>query len=213
MTRLCASLAALLILAACGRSAPPQDGAPPAAADAQPAPGAGAEVALACEPSPRMALEGRASPYDSVAFRVGTVDAKICYGRPSSRGRTMLGGELVPFDRLWRTGANEPTILHVSGPVHIAGVEVPAGSYSLYTIPTSQEWTIIINRSTAQWGHESGYTAEVEAQEVGRGSAPSSRLEPHVETFTIRAQPAGQDRVDLLLEWEHTRVTIPVVAH
>jgi hypothetical protein len=175
----------------------------------------GAQLAaarLTCTPSPRMPVAGRASPYDSVAFQVGNTAAKICYGRPSARGRTMIGGADVPYDQLWRTGANEPTIIHLSGPATIAGVAVDAGSYSLYTIPSREDWTIIVNRAIDQWGHESQYTEDVRAQEVGRGSAPSEQLDEHIETFTIRPVPRVEGEVDLLLEWERTRVTVPVHA-
>jgi hypothetical protein len=198
-----------LLATACGTPAPPQDEATPAAAEM---PAAAVDMQMACTPSPRMAVEGRQSPFDSTAFQVGSVNVLVCYGRPAARGRTMIGGDAVPHGRLWRTGANEPTIMHLSGPLNIAGIDVPAGSYSLYTIPGESEWTVIVNRSTSQWGHESSYTAEVEAQEVGRGTAPVTRPEEHVESFTIRPQPAAAGQVDLLLEWEHTRVTIPVRA-
>jgi hypothetical protein len=174
----------------------------------------GAQMAAAqlqCTPSPRMPVEDRASPYDSTSFQVGATAVKICYGRPSARGRTMIGGEAVPYDQLWRTGANEPTIVHLSGPASIAGVSVDAGSYSLYTIPTAGEWTIIVNRSIDQWGHESQYTDEIRAHEVGRGTAPRQQLDDHVETFTIRAAERGAE-ADLILEWERTRVTIPIRA-
>jgi hypothetical protein len=171
-----------------------------------------AAAQLACTPSPRMPVADRASPYDSTTFQVGATAAKICYGRPASAGRTMIGGASVPYDRLWRTGANEPTIIHLSGPATIAGVGVDAGSYSLYTIPTTGDWTIIVNRATEQWGHESSYTAEIEAQEVGRGTAPSRALDDHIERFTIRPEPRGNGALDLILEWERTRVTVPVTA-
>jgi hypothetical protein len=171
-----------------------------------------AAAQLACTPSPRMAVADRASPYDSATFQVGGTAAKVCYGRPAAAGRTMLGGASVPYGRLWRTGANEPTIIHLSGPATIAGVAVAAGSYSLYTVPTEGDWTIIVNRATAQWGHESSYTAEIEAQEVGRGTVPSTRIDDHVERFTIRAEPAGANQVAMILEWERTRVAVPVTA-
>ena len=74
----------------------------------------------------------------------------------------MLGG-VIPFDALWRTGANEPTMIHTSAPITVAGIPIAAGTYSLYAIPGKTEWTVIINRSTSQWGHESQYTAEVQA--------------------------------------------------
>lgn len=167
----------------------------------------------ACEPmTQNMALEGRASPYDSATVVLDGETAKICYGRPSARGRTMIGGESVPYGSLWRTGANEPTTLHLPVAAEIAGVALEPGSYTLYTIPGVDQWTVILNRSTTQWGHESRYTDEVRAQEAGRGVAPAERLGEHVETFTIRSEAAAGDASDLILEWENTRVRIPVRA-
>jgi len=156
-------------------------------------------------------LATRASPLDSISFQVGAASVKLCYGRPSAKGRTMIGGSAVPFGKLWRTGANEPTMIHTTGPLVIAGVAVPAGSYSIYTIPGPTEWHVIVNRSITQWGHESQYTDAVRAQEVGHGMAKSAPLTSPVETFTIRSEPAGGG-VNLLLEWEKTQVTVPVTA-
>ena len=166
----------------------------------------------ACQPmTANMALEGRASPYDSTLIRVGGQTAKICYGRPSARGRTMIGGAAVPYGQLWRTGANEPTTLHLPFAASVAGIELEPGSYSLYTMPGLDEWVVILNRSTSQWGHERRYTDEVRAQEVGRAIAPATATDAHVETFTIRSEPSD-DAATLLLEWENTRVAIPVRA-
>lgn len=158
------------------------------------------------------ALAERASPLDSVSFALGT-DARVlvCYGRPSARGRTMIGGDAVPFGRVWRTGANETTKIRTLVPVTIAGIAVPAGTYSIYTIPGEGEWTVIVNRAWEQWGHERYYTAEVEAQDVGRATVRSERVTEAVETFTIRTDRVGAEAVTLVLEWEHTRVRIPVV--
>jgi hypothetical protein len=193
----------LLVVVACANT---QSGAE--------APGGGGQVvtqpttALQCEPSPRMPVEGRASPYDSATIQVSGQPLRVCYGRPAARGREIFGG-LVPYGRLWRTGANEPTILHVPFTAEIAGLRVDPGSYSLYTEPGETNWTIIINRSTSQWGHESSYTPEIQAQEVGRGTAPTQRLDQHIEQFTIRGEPTAGG-ADLPLEWERTRVRIPV---
>jgi hypothetical protein len=165
-------------------------------------------IPLTCQPSPRMPLEGRASPYDSALVSVGAEQALICYGRPSARGREVFGG-LVPYDRLWRTGANEPTILHLPFTADIAGMTVPPGTYSIYTEPRVGDWTLILNRSIAQWGHESSYTPEVQAQEFGRATVPTERLDQHVEVFTIRGAPT-QAGAELLMEWERTRVRIPI---
>lgn len=201
------------LAAACGADSESMSDETAAAAEVAASSGTAAgsqEVALECVPQ-RESVEGRASPYDSTLITIGDAEAKLCYGRPSARGRTMIGGENVPYETLWRTGANEPTTLHLPFAATIAGVAVQPGSYSIYTIPTPEDWTVIVNASTSQWGHESQYTEEVEAQEVGRGTVPSEALEEHVEMFTITAEPAGADRANLVLEWERTRVQIPIV--
>ncbi|CAN5621447.1 DUF2911 domain-containing protein [soil metagenome] len=173
-------------------------------------PGAGSESAAmaTCQPSQQMAVEGRASPYDSTVVDLGGAQAKICYGRPSARDRVVFG-QLVPYDRIWRTGANEPTIIHLPVSARIGTLDVAPGSYSIYTVPGRQEWTVIVNRSTDQWGHESQYTAQVQAQEVGRFRVPAEATEQHVETFAIRPEPPQNTR-QLVLEWENTRVRIPI---
>ena len=125
------------------------------------------------------------------------------------RGRTIFGG-LVQYDELWRTGANEPTIIHLPFAASIAGIDVEPGSYSLYSVPGREQWEIIVNRSTSQWGIESQYTDEIQAQEVGRATVPSEQIGSPVEVFEIRAEPRGDNAVDLVLEWETTRVRVPV---
>lgn len=191
---------AIAATALVGCSAAPRD-----ALDADPA------AALVCTPQ-QESVEGRASPYDSVTVRLDAFAAKVCYGRPAMRERAIFGpGEevLVPYGQLWRTGANEPTTVHVSSDAEIAGLPVGAGAYSIYTIPSESEWTVIVNRSTSQWGYEPMYTPEVEAQEVGRATVRVEPLAEAVERFTIRAEPDA-DSAELLLEWERTRVRIPI---
>jgi hypothetical protein len=154
-------------------------------------------------------LESRPSPLDSISFEVAGAVVKICYGRPSAKGRTMIGGDAAPYGSLWRTGANEPSMIHTSTALSVAGVEIEPGSYSLYTIPGEKTWQVIVNRSITQWGHEGRYTDEIKGQEVGRGTVPSERMDDHVETFTLRAESTA-DGVTLLLEWENTRVMVPI---
>ena len=158
----------------------------------------------------QLPLDKRKSPLDSISFTVGGKTVKVCYGRPSLRGRQMLGGEAVPFGQIWRTGANEPTMIHPTGPITVAGLKVPAGSYSLYTVPGKSEWEVVINRSITQWGEESNYTEAVAKQELGRAKVKAESLSAPVERFTIRAEPAGGDATALVLEWETTRVRIPL---
>jgi DUF2911 family protein len=157
-------------------------------------------------------VQGRQSPLDSLKFTVAKSTVKLCYGRPSARGRTMIGGQGVPYGKLWRTGANEPTVIFTPVALEIARIKVEPGKYSLYTVPGEKEWEIIVNRSTSQWGHENSYTKEVKAQEVGRGKVPAEKLTAPVETFTIAPDPASGEMQRLVLTWEKTRVAIPIQA-
>ncbi len=158
----------------------------------------------------RLPLDTRASPLDSVSFQVAGGPVKICYSRPSARGRQVFGGDLVPYDEVWRTGANEPTMIHTSVPLSIAGIEVEPGTYSLYTVPGEEAWQVIVNASIDHWGHERFYTGEVAAQEIARAAVESVATEEHVETFTIRAEPAEDGGATVLLEWEKARVRVPI---
>jgi hypothetical protein len=158
----------------------------------------------------KLPLNKRVSPLDSLSFTVEKSSVKLCYSRPSLKGRTMIGGEAVPYGKIWRTGSNEPTMIHTTGPLDIAGVKVPAGTYSLYTVPNEKEWEIIVNRSITQWGHESSYTPEVQAQEVGRGKVKAETLKASVEKLTFTAEPNAAKTKQLVLEWQTTRVAIPI---
>lgn len=158
----------------------------------------------------KLPLDKRVSPLDSISFVVEKSNVKLCYGRPSLKGRTMIGGEAVPYGKIWRTGSNEPTMIHTDGPLEIAGVKVPAGTYSLYTVPGEKEWEVIVNRSITQWGHESTYTPEVQKQEVGRGKVKAETLKAPVEKLTFSAEPNAEKTKQLVLEWQTTRVAIPL---
>jgi hypothetical protein len=152
----------------------------------------------------------RSSPTRALDFTVGDRPARLCYGQPAARGRRMLGGPNVPYGQLWRTGANEPTTLRLTGPVVIAGIPVPAGNVSLYTVPGPETWEIIVNDATTQWGIESAYTPEVQARELGRAVVRADTADRHVERLLFRAEPARGDTVTLILSWERTRVRVPV---
>jgi hypothetical protein len=154
----------------------------------------------------------RASPLAAAKIRFERGHAKICYGRPSLRGRVMLGGEAVPYGRLWRTGANEPTTLHLDVPAEMGELFLPPGSYSLYSVPAEARWEIVVNRATRQWGLESLYDESIAAHEVGRLVLPAEPLARPIETLTITPVPVGGDHWSLHLEWQTTRVRIPLRA-
>ncbi len=152
----------------------------------------------------------RASPLAGVRFDFEGGHGKVCYGRPSLHGRRMLGGEAVPYGQLWRTGANEPTTLHLDAPARLGPLPLLPGSYALYTVPAAAQWLVIVNRAIRQWGLESEYTDALRAREVGRFAVPVETLETPVETFTVRPVVSALGARELVLEWERARVRLPL---
>jgi hypothetical protein len=124
----------------------------------------------------------------------------VDYGRPFMRGRKIMGG-LVPYGKVWRTGANAATSFVTQADLDLAGTHIPAGSYTMYTVPAEDSWTIIINRQTGQWG-----TVYNQAQDLVRVKAPVSHLDQPVDQFTISFQNHGPKAGVMKLEWENTSV-------
>jgi len=125
----------------------------------------------------------------------------IDYSAPSKRDRKIMGG-LVPYGKVWRTGANAATTLTTETDLMISSLHVPKGTYTLYTIPDEKSWTLIINKQTGQWG--TNYDA---SQDLGRVQMTVTPVKNTVETFVI-----GIDKV-ISLTWENTKAWVPVVAH
>ncbi|HEX5727637.1 MAG TPA: DUF2911 domain-containing protein [Longimicrobiaceae bacterium] len=143
------------------------------------------------------------SPRDTVRMELaGGHRISIDYGRPYRRGRKIMG-ELVPFGRVWRTGANAATTLSTDVDLRIGNATVPRGTYTLYTLPTAGQWTLIVNRQTGQWGTQ--YDA---SRDLVRIPLQKRALERPVEQFTISLEPA-QGGGTLVLTWENTRVSVP----
>lgn len=173
----------------------------------------GPTTAVMAQPGPcyfrgtPQALAERPSPLDSVAFELGDERALLCYGRPSTRGRSIVGDQ-DPYGAPWRLGANEPTTLHLPFPASIGGVEVGAGDYSLYAIPEESSWTIVVNANTTRWGIP--IDADVRASDLGSFTVPVSRLDNHVETLEFVFETRDMDRGDLVYRWERTTFRIPI---
>ena len=144
------------------------------------------------------------SPRDTVSLEIGTGQrVYVDYGRPSMRGRKIMGG-LVPYGRVWRTGANAATTLVTDVDLELGGTRVPRGTYTLYTIPTVEGWTLIVNRQTGQWG-----TQYEPARDLARIPMQVSRLRAPVEQFTIALERGRAGAGTLALEWENTRAAVP----
>ena len=131
----------------------------------------------------------------------------IDYSRPSAKGREIFGG-LVPYGKEWRTGANEATTFVATSDLMVGGKHVPAGSYTLYTIPNKQEWTLIINKQTGQWG-----TVYKEDQDLVRIPMKVSKTSEPVEQFTIDLKQTGPKAATLSMAWENTQASVDITAH
>jgi hypothetical protein len=140
-----------------------------------------------------------ASPKETVEGTIDGAKVSIVYSRPSVKGRKVMG-DLVPFGQVWRTGANEATTIEFDKPVTIEGKTLAAGKYSLFTIPTENEWTIIFNKDTKQWG---AFNYK-ESDDVLRVTIKSGKAD-FTETFTISAEKDG-----VTLKWENTAATFKV---
>ena len=144
------------------------------------------------------------SPRDTVHFQAPSGQhVYIDYGRPAMRGRRIMG-ELVPFGRVWRTGANAATTLVTPVDLQIGETRIPRGTYTLYTIPSQGGWTLIVNRQTGQWG-----TQYEQARDLVRIPMRVSSLERPVERFTIGFEPGRNGQGTLAMEWERTRAYVP----
>lgn len=148
----------------------------------------------------------RPSPPGTAEVSLKGKTITIDYSRPSMRGRKIMG-ELVPYDKVWRTGANEATTLTTPVDLNIGGTKVPAGKYTLWTLPSAGTWKLIINKQTGQWG-----TNYDEKQDFARVDMQKSELSAPVEQFTISFDKKGEDTADLVMKWEKTSVSIPVKA-
>jgi hypothetical protein len=150
----------------------------------------------------------QASQHAVVKQRVGLTDVEVDYSRPNKNNRDIFGG-LVPFDKIWRTGANRPTRVKFSANVKLGEKEVPAGEYLLYTIPGANEWTIILSKdlnaqSAADYKQES---------DAARVAAKPVALAVPTETLTIGLDDLRADSATLYFEWDKTRVPVKLTTH
>jgi len=143
----------------------------------------------------------RPSPKATVSQTVGLTDVTITYCRPSVKGRVIWGG-LVPYDQVWRTGANEATTITFTDDVTIEGTKLPAGTYGLFTIPGKDEWTVIFNKGAKQWGAYE-YKQDQDALRI--------KVKPHGDEFrellTMWFPAVSTESATVAMSWE--KLTVP----
>ncbi len=144
------------------------------------------------------------SPRDTIRAKIGSVSITIDYSRPLARGRVLLGN-VIPFDRVWRTGANAATQFTTSAPLRLAGIQLAAGTYTLWTLPHQDGVDLIVNGQSGQWG--TGYDR---SRDVGTARMQSSALATPVDQFTISVAAADARHGTLTLEWGSFRWTAPI---
>lgn len=146
-------------------------------------------------------------PLSPPARAEGTIGGKkiaVSYNAPSKRNRVIMG-KLVPYGEVWRTGANDATTLKADSDVMIGDLSVPAGSYTLFTIPGQKEWTLIVNRQTGQWG-----TNYDQKQDLGRVKMSVRPVKDAVETLAIGVKPGNGKTGTLTIAWENTEASVPL---
>ena len=141
---------------------------------------------------------------DTTRASIGAAEFTVDYGRPLARGRVLLG-DILPYDRVWRTGANAATQFTTSVPITLAGMKVPAGTYTLWTVPRANGATLIVNEQTGQWG--TGYDG---SKNLGMAPMTTETLAAPVEKFTISIAGTDDRRGTLSMEWGTFRWTAPI---
>ncbi len=150
---------------------------------------------------------GSLSPMDSVLSVVGPAHLRVVYSRPARRGRTIFPN-VVPWNQVWRTGANAATALSTDRDLVIGGTPVPAGSYTLFTIPSPSGWKLIISRETGQWGTD--YHPD---KDLARVDMTNELLPSPVDRFTIRVDPLGAGGSGggaLRMAWDTIQASVPI---
>ena len=160
--------------------------------------------------APAMALaqggQQRKSPHETVSLALGDKKLTITYGRPYLKGRKAYSGDLAPSGQVWRLGADEATKLVITGAAVANGaVQMAAGSYSLFAIPGSAEWTMIINKTADQWG---AFNYD-QKQDLGRFQVPV-KATPVVEQFTIKLAKDAAQSATVAMAWQDANVSFPI---
>jgi len=144
------------------------------------------------------------SPTQTIKQDFGISSIELIYSRPGIKGRKIFG-DLVPWGKVWRTGANSATRIKFSDDVTIGGQTLKAGEYAIYTVPNEKEWEIIINKGSENWGTD--YKQE---DDILRVKASPVKLESPIETFTMQFANVKPNSADLQIMWDKTLVSVPI---
>jgi len=145
------------------------------------------------------------SPAQTIKQEFGISNVELTYSRPNVKGRKIFG-DLVPYGKLWRTGANAATRIKFADDVQIGGTEVKAGEYVIYTVPNENEWEVVFNKGLNNWGID-GYKQE---EDVVRVKVKPSKLNDVQETFTMQFVNIKPNGTDLQILWDKTAVNVPI---
>jgi hypothetical protein len=155
----------------------------------------------------QMGGKTRPSPPEKVTCDLGGGQTiTTAYSSPRMKGRKIFDG-LVPYGKVWRTGANEATTFVTTADVEVGGKTIPAGSYTLFTVPDPNKWTLIINKKTGEWGIPYKY----ESDELARVDMKVSKIPSPVEDFTISYEKSGNGCM-MNIEWDTTRASVDVAS-
>ncbi|WP_317130648.1 DUF2911 domain-containing protein [Algibacter pacificus] len=151
----------------------------------------------------------RLSPKDTVKFELNDLELKVFYNRPFKKNRKIFGG-LVPYNQVWRTGANEATTFETNKALEVAGMPLPAGKYTLWTVPKDSVWTVIFNSKQYSWGVDSEmkpmWDPNYDALNI---EVPVQNLNKPVEQFTI-AFDNSTDNLFLTMAWDVIKISVPL---
>lgn len=157
---------------------------------------------------PALAQKPLPSPPAQTTVSFGGKTVTIHYNAPSLRGRHVGGPEIVPYGEVWRTGANPATALSTPVSLHIGSLLVPAGEYTLYTLPTKDKWMLIVNKQTGQWG-----TIYNQNMDLGRTEMKAHTLSTPQQLMSISFDDVKKDSAELHIRWdksdEYVKVSTP----
>lgn len=146
-----------------------------------------------------------ASPRQKVEQQFSISKISVDYGRPGVKGRNVYK-DLAPYGKVWRAGANSATKISFGQAVNFGGKEVPAGTYGLFIVPEQNQWKVILNKDSQQWGAYA-YDEKLNAVEV---DVPVSKLNDKAEWFTIELNPTADDSLSMVFKWDTTKVEVPI---